>query len=445
MKSDQDGWDWRAFIADLIERLFPERQFYYRSRGNVRFISLNKPAQGVLVATLIASFGWVIFASVYLLFKDQIIEAKNQRIANMESAYEQLSQELSDTRDHFVALTGDLEAKHKQLLDLVQYKGALENRLSALTGELDTVISERDRALTVKQALSAQVERLEKNLQATSTHNSSLSNSLQQTQMTLSRITEDRNGAQLRHRSAAQRVTELEQRLSDLKSSQQALINRVQDRTQVSVGEMESMVKLTGLDLGSLLRQTDAAETGQGGPLVSLNSAKSANEFNGMGDEFENSVLELELGLSRWEGLQQVLQTLPLTPPADNYYLSSGFGKRRDPFTKRWAMHSGLDFAGPFKTLVRATAAGVVTYAARKGPYGRFVEIDHGLGIKTRYAHLHKILVKKGEKVKFRQKIGMMGSTGRSTGSHVHYEVLFKGRSQDPEKFLKAGRYVFKD
>ena len=108
-------------------------------------------------------------------------------------------------------------------------------------------------------------------------------------------------------------------------------------------------------------------------------------------------------------------------------------------------MHYGLDFAGPFKTIVRATAAGVITYAGRKGPYGRFVEINHGLGVKTRYAHLHKILVKKGEKVNFRQKIGMMGSTGRSTGSHVHYEVLFKGRSQDPDKFLKAGKYVFKD
>ena len=194
--------------------------------------------------------------------------------------------------------------------------------------------------------------------------------------------------------------------------------------------------KLTGLDVGDLLRLTDAGKSGQGGPLAS---------FAGMGNEFENSVLALELHLARWEGLQQVLKTLPLTPPADHYYVSSGFGKRRDPFTKRWEMHYGLDLAGPLKTFVRATAAGVVTYAGRKGPYGRFVEIDHGLDIRTRYAHLHKILVKKGEKIKYRQKIGMMGNTGRSTGSHVHYEVLFKGRPQDPGKFLEAGKYVFKE
>ena len=444
MKNDPNR-DWRIILTEFSDRMFPERQFYYRSQGSVRFVSLNKPAQGLLTAVLIVSFGWVVFASVYLLFKDQIIDSKNRRIANLESAYEQLSQELSDTQDHFVALTSDLETKHKQLLDLVHYKGSLENRLSSLTGELDTVVSQRDKALTVKQALKAQVEQLENNLDSTSTHNSTLSESLQMTRQSLSKITQDRDGAKKLHHSAAKRVAELEQRLTELKSSQQDLINRIQDRTHVSVSEMESMVKLTGLDVGDLLRLTDATETGQGGPLVSLDAIQSANEFTGMGNKFASSVLELELHLARWEGLQQIMQTLPLAPPADNFYRSSGFGKRKDPFTKRWAMHYGLDFAGPFKTIVHATAAGVITYAGRKGPYGRFVEIDHGLGVKTRYAHLHKILVKKGGKVKFRQKIGMMGSTGRSTGSHVHYEVLFNGRSQDPDKFLKAGKYVFKD
>ncbi len=365
MKNYQNR-DWRAILTELSDRMFPERQFYYRSQGNVRFVSLNKPAQGLLTAVFIASFGWVVFASVYLLFKDQIIDSKNRRIANMESAYEQLSQELSDTQDHFVALTSDLETKHKQLLDLVHYKGSLENRLSSLTGELDTVISERDKALTVEQALKAQVEQLENNLNVTSTHNSSLSESLQMTRQSLGQITQDRDGAKKLHHSAAKRVIELEQRLTELKSSQQDLINRIQDRTHVSVGEMESMVKLTGLDIGDLLRLTDATETGQGGPLVSLDAIQSANEFAGMGNEFESSVLELELHLARWEGLQQILQTLPLAPPADNYYRSSGFEKRKDPFTKRWAMHYGLDFAGPFKTIVRATAAGVITYAGEK-------------------------------------------------------------------------------
>ena len=310
----------------------------------------------------------MVFASVYLLFKDQIIESKNLRIANMESAYEQLAQELSDTRDHFVSLTSDLEHKHKQLMDIVKYKGSLEKRLSALTGDLNTVISERDQALTVKRALREQVERLEDDLEATTTHNSQLSNSLNETRSTLSQITEDRDGARQLHSVAAERVTKLELRLTGLKASQQSLINRIQDRTHTSVGEMESMVRLTGLNIGDLLSKASPGTTGQGGPLVNLDASKSANEFVGMGNDFENSVLELELHLARWEGLQQVLQALPLTPPADSYYLSSGFGKRRDTFTKRLAMHYGLDFAGPFKTIVRTTAAGWSSLQEEKAP-----------------------------------------------------------------------------
>ncbi len=432
--------------------MFPERQLYYRRGGRVRFVSLDKPAQAVLALVLVASFGWAIFASVYLLFQDRIVESKDRRIADLESAYGQLSRELLDTRNRFVSLTGDLEAKHERLSDILLHKEALEKRLGALTDGLDTAIGERNRALAVKRTLEARVERLATNLDATSARNSSLSEALGKTHRSLSRVTEDRDRARRRHNSAEKRVGELERRLNELKSSQQALVDRLRNRTLAGIGEMTSVIELTGLDIGDLLSPTDADEPGRGGPLAGLDSAGSGHEFAdmedefaGMEDEFGNSVLELESRLTLWEGLQRVLRTLPLTPPADHYRLASGFGKRRDPFTGRWTMHSGLDLSGPFKTLVRATAAGVVTYAGRKGPYGRLVEIDHGLGIGTRYAHLHRSLVKKGEEVEFRQQIGTMGTTGRSTGSHVHYEVLFRGQPRDPEKFLEAGRYVFKN
>jgi len=167
--------------------------------------------------------------------------------------------------------------------------------------------------------------------------------------------------------------------------------------------------------------------------------------YVGMNTGFESSVSALEAHLGRWEGLQNIVQSIPLAAPADSYYLSSGFGRRKDPFTKRWASHHGLDFAGRLKTKIRATAAGTVSFAGSNGPYGRMIEIDHGLGIKTRYGHLNRILVKKGQRVDFRDKIGLMGSTGRSTGYHVHYEVIYNGKTLDPAKFLKAGRYVFKN
>ncbi|MFQ5765541.1 MAG: M23 family metallopeptidase, partial [Rhodospirillales bacterium] len=104
-----------------------------------------------------------------------------------------------------------------------------------------------------------------------------------------------------------------------------------------------------------------------------------------------------------------------------------------------------IDLGGPFKSSVYATAPGVVTYAGWKGKYGKLVEIDHGAGLKTRYGHLHKFFVKKGQKVNFHKKIGLLGSTGRSTGAHLHYEVVFKGRAKNPMKFIRAGKYVFQE
>ena len=129
----------------------------------------------------------------------------------------------------------------------------------------------------------------------------------------------------------------------------------------------------------------------------------------------------------------------------DSYYISSLFGMRRDPFNGQRAMHQGIDMAGQFKTPLFAPAPGIVTKAGTWGSYGRMVEIDHGFGITTRYGHLESISVNRGDEVDFRQQIGLMGRSGRSTGTHVHYEVLFDGIPQDPSKFLKAGQNVFKN
>ena len=135
---------------------------------------------------------------------------------------------------------------------------------------------------------------------------------------------------------------------------------------------------------------------------------------------------------------------LPLTAPLESYRVTSGFGDRTDPFNGEPALHEGIDLIGPLRSPVLSTAPGRVVFAGRKGSYGRMVEIDHGLGIRTRYAHLQSIAVKVGDRVEFRQKLGVMGSSGRSSGAHVHYEVLVNGKPKNPMNFLKAGKNVLK-
>ena len=138
----------------------------------------------------------------------------------------------------------------------------------------------------------------------------------------------------------------------------------------------------------------------------------------------------------------QFLRTLPLTAPLDHYRLESTFGARVDPINGREAFHAGLDMSGPYRTLVFNTAPGTVVYAGYANSYGKLVEIDHGHGIHTKYAHLNRITVNVGQHLKPHTRIGLLGSTGRSTGPHVHYEVTVNGTAEDPAKFLNAGRLL---
>jgi murein DD-endopeptidase MepM/ murein hydrolase activator NlpD len=134
-------------------------------------------------------------------------------------------------------------------------------------------------------------------------------------------------------------------------------------------------------------------------------------------------------------------QKLPLSRPSTGER-SSGFGVRLDPFTHAPAYHSGQDFAGGMNSPIYSTGPGVVSFTGQRNGYGNVIEIDHGGGFKTRYAHLQAFAVVPGQRVAVGQRIGGMGSTGRSTGSHLHYEVWVNGRAQNPDRFLKAGDYV---
>ncbi len=140
--------------------------------------------------------------------------------------------------------------------------------------------------------------------------------------------------------------------------------------------------------------------------------------------------------------LQNLVKTLPVRVPMENYRVTSPFGERTDPFNGRSAFHPGIDLAAPYGAPVYATAPGVVTFSGYRSDYGKIVEIDHGHGIVTRYGHLARCTVNVGEHVTTGAEIGLEGSTGRSTGPHVIYEIDVNGEPQDPEKFFELSRFV---
>jgi murein DD-endopeptidase MepM/ murein hydrolase activator NlpD len=157
---------------------------------------------------------------------------------------------------------------------------------------------------------------------------------------------------------------------------------------------------------------------------------------NNNNDNFANNIEKLAY-------LENFFNSVPFASPLKRFYITSGFGKRYDPFSRKKAFHYGLDVAGPYGSKILSTAPGIIKFAGRKGNYGNVVEIDHGFNIITRYGHLKKFVVKKGDKVSRGQLIAFQGSTGRSTGAHLHYEIKYNGKHYNPKKFIKAGKYVF--
>ena len=204
---------------------------------------------------------------------------------------------------------------------------------------------------------------------------------------------------------------------------------------------------MTGVDKQKLVSKVEAKrnaddsrrekygriEGGQGGPFIPVKASM-----------LKEKEAELYFNLKRMMTLNEIVSTMPLGNPmaTASYRRSSGFGTRIDPFRGRLAFHSGVDLAGPQGTRVKATSDGRVTFTGWKGAYGNAVDVDHGLGFVSRYGHLSQILVKDGQRVKKGDVIAVQGSTGRSTGNHLHYEVRYNDAPINPNNFLKAGTYV---
>jgi murein DD-endopeptidase MepM/ murein hydrolase activator NlpD len=204
-----------------------------------------------------------------------------------------------------------------------------------------------------------------------------------------------------------------------------------------SVEALEDLLRETGVDVERMVaRVASGPAPAQGGPLQAAGPDEIA------ATAALSSADPISGNIHRLAALQRIARTLPLTSPLDQFYVTSPHGKRRDPFTKTWAFHAGLDLGAPRDSKVLATAPGRVIVAGPSGPYGKMVEVDHGLGILTRYGHLDSIDVAVGDEVEFRQELGVVGNTGRSTSRHLHYEILIDGQSSDPAKFLNAGRLL---
>jgi len=226
-------------------------------------------------------------------------------------------------------------------------------------------------------------------------------------------------------------LVRLQASLDKVESRQIAALGAVEDGMESRVRRMRGVFSDLGLDMAQLEAATPRAA--MGGPYVPVKLSADAGAF-------ERQLYRINITRAQVERLNRTLALVPYRKPVvGEVEFTSGFGVRSDPFLGRPAMHTGLDFRAATGDPVRATANGKVVSSGWSGGYGRMVEVDHGNGLSTRYGHLSEINVRVGEHVRIGQVIGAVGSTGRSTGPHLHYETRIDGEAVDPQKFLRAG------
>ena len=321
-----------------------------------------------------------------------------------------------------------------------EHSSSLSDQVAALRTQIDSMkVAAADDA-GARRALDQRIVELSADLTAVAGRNNQLGQTVRGMQRTTALIADDRSALRAARNELSAQVAFLEGRMTSMQATQQTIVQNLTDRARMTVVQIEKTIIMTGLDIDGLLDSAAVKVSGEGGPFVPVSRALRSTEERTM----LASIQKLDSEVGRWERLQQILHKLPLSAPLDNYQLLSGFGERQDPFTGERAMHYGLDLKNAPGTPVLATAPGTVIYAGWMRDYGRVVEIDHGLGVHTRYAHLKAITVKVGQKVEFRQELGKLGNSGRSTGPHLHYEVQVNGKPHDPMNFMEAGKYVFK-
>jgi murein DD-endopeptidase MepM/ murein hydrolase activator NlpD len=239
----------------------------------------------------------------------------------------------------------------------------------------------------------------------------------------------DQDQVEQRVNSLLQRRERISLLLDKIEQEQATTLTDVEERIDTRARQMQSVLADLGISAGRA-----AAEGATGGPFVPVMPPQSG------ASAFETLLNRINVGRAQIDRYRQTLVAVPVRKPLiGEIYMTSPFGMRMHPLLGRLAIHTGIDLRGDVGVPVRATATGKVTIAGRQGGYGNMVEISHGNGLATRFGHLSEISVKIGQVVRIGELVGRIGSTGRSTGPHLHYETRVNGEAADPQKFLHAG------
>lgn len=447
-----------------LQRFFPERQIILRTEERMRTLRLTTNRQAIATFLVTVVGGWLLVSSGLVVSHSDRIRAKNIEVKDARSGYEQLLAQLSAYKHKIDDITEDLNDNNARMVELVNRQTSLQERrttkgalaiaarqrkpslkervagafMSNDPQQIDVAIGrlelERNRVAEQRSELRLQLDQLKSDMvDVTRVHENT--QFIDPNTLELRELVIERDLAAAERDGLLQRVAELEDQLRDMESTQLLLFHRFSEVAEEQIDHIEASLSTTGLEVDALL-ESRRSESGSGGPFIPLDSVPSEQ------GPLHDSLMSLNLQVEKLIELQNLSAIMPIDKPLKKYWITSGFGVRKDPFNGRYARHNGLDFGGPYKSPIFSPGEGKVVYADWRGRYGRMIEIDHGMGLVSRYGHLAKITVEEGEYVGRGSQLGLLGNSGRSTGPHLHFEVLYKGKPLNPLKFIRAGSDV---
>jgi hypothetical protein len=431
-------------LLDKLRQFFTERQIYIRKNGSVVYVPLSSRSQAFLAALFLVVSGWVGYASVHVIFDSGLGAERERDVRDMRLAYENelnrlrlahddLNAQLVLTRDWFSKTTDTLEKRHNNLTLVFEQHAAISDELHDMQSAFARVAKRNKRDKNKTELVARSGDGHEGALESRTFVAPSDTGKVQLTQTKA--LEADTQDIAMPHMSS-----NVYNRVASLDLRQQDLLDALEENIDQRIAEYEGVIEGTIIlepesFMASVLPESERAI---GGPYIPLEDDEA-----GINSALHQQLYRISSNLERLQNLSASVTKIPLALPIHDFRLTSSFGPRIDPFKKRAAFHAGVDFGTATGTPVYATLPGTVTRAGYKGPYGLVVEIDHGNGFRTRYGHLARSRVRRGQSVDFQQHIADAGNSGRSTGPHLHYEVWYQGKVRNPVAFLDSGKQVF--
>lgn len=437
-------------IHTLLETRLPEQRLFLRSDNGTRFVRLRPLTQALILGSAALALSWMIVATAILAMDSIGSESGRVQARRAQLAYELRLDALSTERDlraeeataaqdRFAIALEQVSAMQSQLLASEQRRQELETGIGVIQASLRKAMNERDGARTELAAAKPATGPATQGVPAAPVNRTAdVIASLEFMTAALQRTAAERDALEGTAEAARAEAADIAYEMKLLEERHDEIFSHLEEAVTVSMDPLDRVFRQAGLDPDKLISQVRRGYSGQGGPLGQLmpvSSSTRGRPAHDDGSERANAILE---GLDRMNMYRIAVEKTPLAFPLKTAYrYTSGFGSR-------WGrMHEGIDLAGSMGSPVYVTADGTVTHAGWENGYGNMIEVRHEFGLVTRYGHLSGINVEVGQRVSRGDKIGAMGNTGRSTGTHLHYEVRVGGSATNPMTFIKAGSNVF--